>query len=316
MLLKSLSKYCHLAVLLFLGTAASAQTDADADMMAQGLFCVGPMYSYSSWDHYWEGSLKRDNPNIGTVSTQVFSVMGNYGVSKKLNLLFNVPYVKTKASAGTLHGLSALQDLGLFAKWLPVQKDMGKGRLRLLGVAGVSMPLSDYPADYLPLSPGLHTKNVMGRLIADYQWKRLFVSGAGTYTYRSNVTIDRDAYYTTEMHYTDEVKMPNTASVALRTGYRSKHLLAEAVVSRGNTLGGFDITRNNMPFPSNRMNMTTAGVNLRWIPAALPELTLNAGADRTVAGRNVGQASTLYGGVFYIFNINRKAPVTHQFQTN
>lgn len=285
-------------------------------MMAQGLFCVGPMYSYSNWDHYWEGTLKRNNQNIGTVSTEVLSVMGNYGVSKKLNLLFNVPYVKTKASAGTLHSMKGWQDLSLFVKWLPLQKDWGAGRFRLLGVAGVSAPLSNYSPDYLPLSIGLHSKNVLGRLLADYQWKKLFVTGVGTYTWRSNVTIDRDAYYTTEMHYTDEVQMPNAASFALRTGYRSKHLLAEAVVSNWTTLGGFDITRNNMPFPSNRMNMTAAGLNLRWIPAPLPALTLNAGADYTLSGRNVGQATTVYGGVYYIFNINRKAALTHQFQTN
>ena len=27
------------------------------------------MYSYGSWDHYWEGTFKRNNQNLGTVST-------------------------------------------------------------------------------------------------------------------------------------------------------------------------------------------------------------------------------------------------------
>ena len=51
---------------------ASAQTDMDAIMMEKNAFCVGPMYAYSSWKNYWEGTLKRDNQNLGTVSTQMY----------------------------------------------------------------------------------------------------------------------------------------------------------------------------------------------------------------------------------------------------
>src|SRR5690349_17598347 len=80
---------------------AFAQTDIDAIMLGKNQFCVGPMYSYSSWKNYWEGTMKRDNLNLGTISTKMVSVMGNYGISPKLNVLFSVPYVSTKASAGT-----------------------------------------------------------------------------------------------------------------------------------------------------------------------------------------------------------------------
>ena len=59
---------------------ATAQTDMDAIMMEKNAFCVGPMYSYSSWKDYWEGTLKRENLNIGKVTTQMYSVMGNYGI--------------------------------------------------------------------------------------------------------------------------------------------------------------------------------------------------------------------------------------------
>ena len=79
-------------------------------MMSKKNLCIGPMFSYSSWKDYWEGTRKRDNENLGTVSTQMYSVMGNYGVSDKLNVLFGLPYVKTKASAGTMSGLKGIQD--------------------------------------------------------------------------------------------------------------------------------------------------------------------------------------------------------------
>ena len=305
----------YLIVLLCcLSGYAHAQTDMDGDMMAKGLLCTGPMYSYSSWDHYWEGTLNRKNLNMGTVSTQTYSLMGNYGISKKLNVLFSVPYVKTKASAGTLHGMQGWQDASLYLKWRPLRTDLGNGKFSLIGVAGYMTPLSNYTPDFMPLSIGMHSTSLLGRAIADYQWKKLFVTTSVTYTYRNNVTLDRAAYYTTEMHYTNEVQMPDMASFNFRTGYRSKSLLAEAIVNSSRTLGGFDITRNNMPFVSNRMNATMAGVNIRYMPKPLPALTLNAGADYTLSGRNAGQSTTIYGGVYYIFNFNRKSTKDSPFQ--
>jgi hypothetical protein len=237
--------------------------------------------------------------------------MGNYGISKKLNVLFNIPYIKTKASAGTLHSMKGLQDLSLFIKWKPFQKNLGNGKISLLGVAGYSVPLSNYQADYLPLSIGLHNQSLLGRIIADYQLKKFFLTASGAYIYKSNTTIDRTAYYTTEMHYTNEVQMPDASSYNFRAGYRSKKLTAEAFVTNYTTLGGFDITRNNMPFPSNRMNATASGIEIKWKPNPLPSLTLNAGADYTFAGRNAGQATTVFGGVYYIFDIDHKKTVAH-----
>ena len=54
---------------------SSAQTDMDAIMMEKKQLCIGPMYSYSSWKNYWEGTLKRNNQNLGTISTDAFVVM-------------------------------------------------------------------------------------------------------------------------------------------------------------------------------------------------------------------------------------------------
>ncbi len=51
------------------------------------------------------------------------------------------------------------------------------------------------------------------------------------------------------MHNTHEVEMPNAANYNFRAGFRNYRWIAEAAVNRWVTLGGFDITRNNMPFP-------------------------------------------------------------------
>jgi len=284
--------------------AVKAQTDQDAIMMMKNNFCVGPVYNYGSWKNYWEGTLKRENLNLGKVSTQTYSVMGNYGITSKLNVLFNMPYVKTNATAGTLHGLKGFQDLSLWLKWMPYEKDWGNSTFSIYGVGGVSFPTTNYVADFLPLSIGLHSTNFSGRIIADYQVGDFFVTGSGTYTYRTNIKIDRTSYYTDQMHQTNKVDMPDVAVYNLRAGYRTHFLIAEAVVTRQTTLGGFDIRRNDMPFPSNRMNMTAVGAGFKYTVKSLPALSIIGGGNHVVAGRNVGQSTSFYGGIFYVLNFS------------
>ena len=284
----------------------NAQTDLDGVMMTKNNFCTGVVYSYSSWKNYWEGSFKRDNENLGTISTQMIGAMGNYGITDKLNVLFSIPYVQTKASAGSLKGLKGIQDLSLWVKWMPIDLKLGKGDFSVYGVAGYSFPVSDYVADFLPMSIGLRSKNLSVRAIADYQLGKFFVTGSATYIHRSNIEIDRNSYYTTEMHYSNEVKMPDAASFNFRAGYRSNSFTGEAVLSNWTTLGGFDITKNNMPFPSNEMNATRAGVAFKYTTKPLPGLSIIASGNTTLTGRNVGQSTDFTAGVFYVFDFKKK----------
>src|SRR5258708_39855379 len=133
----------------------------------------------------------------------MFGLMGTYGVSRKLNILVSAPYVTTHATAGTLHGMHGIQDLSLWVKWLAVEQNIGNGVLSLYALGGGSLPLTNYIADYLPLSIGLHSKTLSGRIMADYQAGNLFVTASGTYTYRRNIQIDRYSHYTTEVHLTN-----------------------------------------------------------------------------------------------------------------
>jgi len=299
-------------ILLFAGQQMLfAQTDMDAIMMGKNRLCIGPMYSYTSWKNYWEGELKRNNLNLGTVSTQTFSVMGNYGITSKLNLLFNVPYIKTKASAGTMQGMKGVQDLSLFVKWMPVEKEMLNGVISIYGIVGASVPLTNYVADYLPLSIGMRSKTASLRLMGDYQTGSFFITASGTYVLRDNIKIDRTAYYITEMHLTNEVYIPNGGNFNVRAGFRSDRLIAEAVLNSWKTFGGFDISRNNMPFPGNRMNATSIGANFKYVlPSKNHEVSLVAGGNTTVAGKNMGQSTTVYGSVFYVLDFTHKTKTT------
>lgn len=283
-----------------------AQTDGDAIMLNKKIFCAGAMYSYGSWKDYWEGDFKRDNENMGTVSTQMITVMGNYGITKNLNALFSLPYVQTKATGGTLKGMKGVQDLSLMLKWKFLSAQVGEGKLSTFAIGGFSLPVTNYVADFLPMSIGMHSKNLSIRGMADYQVGKFFTTASGVFIYRSNIELDRESYYDTQMHNTHTVDMPNVAGFNVRAGYRSKALIAEGLVDYMNTIGGFDIRKNDMPFPSNNMDATMVGVNFKYtFLKALKGLELTGGARYTVAGRNVGQSTIFNGGIFYLMNFSK-----------
>jgi hypothetical protein len=298
---------------LIFATHTSAQTEIDGLMMEKNALCIGPMYGYSSWKNYWEGTLKRNNENLGTVSMSMFSVMGNYGINNKLNVLFAAPYIKTKASAGTMSGMKGIQDLSLWVKWKAYTVRVLGGRLSFIAIGGYSFPLSDYPADFLPLSIGLRSKSLSLRGMVDFQKGSWFGTASAAFIDRANIFIDRTAYYTTEMHYTNEVEMPDVATYNFRAGYRDRGLVAEAIFEMWNTLGGFDITRNNMPFPSNEMDASRVGFNFKYDMPFHRNLSLTGNVMTTVdlkglgfENRNVGQSTGFNIGVFYVIDLSKK----------
>ena len=286
---------------------AWAQLDNDALLMGKGDLCTGPMYMHNSWTNYWEGTLKRENLNIGTMTTHSISLMGMYGVNKKLSVFYNFPYVVTHSNAGNWKGQRGLQDASLWLKFKGYTHQVGSTKLSAIGMAGISTPMSNYSMDMLPYSLGLGSTNLSARLLLDVQRGKWFATAGATYIHRSNVKLDRTAYYTTQMVYSQWVHMPNATQWHLRTGYRTSTTTAELVAENFTTQGGFDITRNNMPFISNRMNATRLGVHLKKEGLIWKPFTLMAGGNYVVQGRNVGQSTTLYTGAAWLFPFKPKA---------
>jgi hypothetical protein len=291
---------------IFISSTTIAQTDIDGLMMDKNLFCAGLTYGNSTWKNYWEGTLKRENLNLGNVKTSNVMVMGNYGITNKLNVLFGIPYIKTKATAGQLKGQQGIQDLSLFVKWVGIEKQIKKAILKGILIGGISTPLTNYTPDLLPLSIGLHSKTASLRAMVDYQRNNWFGTASATYVIRDNVKLDRSTYYTTQVHYTNMVEMPDASNFNVRAGYRSETWIVEALFNRWITNGGFDITRNNMPFVSNEMNATTIGLHLKYETNFVDGLSFVGDAMTTVAGRNVGQTGGFNAGIFYIMDFSKK----------
>ena len=299
----------RLLFLFGIGMSASvcAQTLTDGLMMPRKNLCTGFMYMHDSWTDYWQGELKRDNGNIGKITTQSLTWMGNYGITDKLNVIAMLPYIKTKASMGTLQGMEGVQDLSIGVKYNFFAKKTEKNTFKTFAVLNFSTPLTDYSPDFLPLSLGTQTTNLTYRLTAFFKLEQgWFVNASGGYTWRSNTTLDRPSYYDGNQFYiSDEVKMPNVFDVFVSLGYLKNGLQVELNYIQQNTLGGGDIRPQDMPFVSNRMNAIRVGGTVMYYLPKPKHLAVRAATAFTVDGRNMSQSKTFMGGLLYTIQFSQ-----------
>lgn len=296
-----------MVVLAAITKNALAQTPTDGLMMGKNLFCTGFMYTNDKWTDYWEGGLKRDNGNIGTITTQSLMYYGVYGITGKLNIVAMLPYVKTEASQGTLHSMEGIQDLSLGVKYNFIRKEWNKFTFRAFGGLYFSTPLSDYTPDFIPLSIGAHTTNVTPRINAMFRLNQgWFVNGSAGYAFRSNTELDRPSYYDGEEFVnSSEVDMPNVFDLFVSAGYQKEALQVELNYVQQNTLGGADIRRQDMPFVSNKMNAQRLGLLAMYYFPKPKNLAVRGSVHYTVNGRNVGQATTYLAGLLYTFKFGK-----------
>jgi hypothetical protein len=292
--------------LALVATPAAAQMIEDGVSIAPRQLRASVEYGRDRWDEYWEGSLRRTNDNIGTLTTESVNVGLAYGATRRLALFAQLPYVRTEASDGVLASMSGRQDLTVAARYRFLRARVG-GRASVGGfvVAGASAPTSDYTPDFLPLSIGLGSKKAFARLTGHVQDRSgAFVDASVGHAWRSNVTLDRAAYYTDGAFFqTDEVEMHDVQDFTAAVGYQKGRWCIPVGIAGQRTLGGGDIRRQDMPFVSNRMNFTRAHARVMYTLPVPTSVTLGVGAMQTLSGRNVGRSTTLMGGVTYAFGL-------------
>lgn len=293
----------NIYILLFalLPSAAFSQTFTDGLMMPKGSFCTGAMYSHDKWTDYWEGTLKRHNDNIGTITTQSVTWIGTYGITDKINVLVTFPYVWTKASQGTLRGMEGIQDITIGGKYNFFARRTEASTLKFFGSLSFAMPLTDYTPDFLPLSIGTATKRLNWRATAFYRIKQgWFGNVSAGYTWRSNVTLDRPAHmYDGHNINNTEAFVPNVVDLFASLGYIKGPIQAEANFMQMTSVDGDDIARQAMPEVGNRMNATKVGATIMYYVPKPKGLALRLAGSYTLVGRNAGVSTTLMAGILY-----------------
>ncbi len=270
----------------------------DAIYMKKKTICIAAMAGQSSWDTYWENALQRTNPNLGVHTERTIGGMVAAGISKRMNILAGLPYISTKNSAGNLQDQHGLQDLSIHLKY----KLVDHAGFTVSGVLGGSIPASNYVAEFLPMSIGVHSKNLIGRAIFNYHTPGgLYSTLQGGYTMRSHIKIDKDAYQANDqVYYSNEVAIPDVADASIRIGMLKKTWQAELFYETNQCVSGDYIRRNDMPFPTNQMKMNAAGAYLKYQPSQLGGIVRFA---KVLSGVNAGQSTMIMAGVLFQFSV-------------
>jgi hypothetical protein len=295
-------KVRYIIVFVFSNFILKAQSLTDGIFMPKKYFCGGVMIARDRFDQYWEGTTLRRNANMGTMTMDNISIMANYGLSDKLNIIVMAPYIQTKASAGVMAGMNGIQDLtaGLKYNILTI-----KG-LDIIAMAGGSIPLSNYVAAY-PLAIGTQSKTLFGRAMLHYlNQKGWTMTAHSNYIFRNNITIDATNYYTDSNIFSNEVRMDNIFQAGLRAGYYTHRIGAELTFDQSNVLGGFDIRRNDMMFPANKQQMSRLGMVAFYRIKPLHDLQVIGNIAYTLSGRNVGKALSINLGLTMALDFNKK----------
>lgn len=300
-----LSLICVLA-----GFQLKAQTPTDGLMMPQGQLCILGQYSNSSWENYWQGETKRSNSNLGTVTTQSAMVMGNYGITSKLNVMLGLPYVWTGSDVSYISGQKGLQDLAVFVKYQLLETKAPGGAFKIQTTGGLSTPVTNYSADLMPFSIGIHSKTASLRGILNYTANfGLYLTAEVGHTWRSNVIIDRDSYlFHNELVESDEMPVPNILDYSARIGYIRSRLQAEVWYDAFTGLTGDDIRYNEAPQATNKMAAGQIGLFGKYF--ITKRFALLASASQVMNGRNAGESFTWVAGFTYFLDVNRKAEET------
>jgi hypothetical protein len=286
------------------GFQLGAQTPTDGLMMPHGQLCILGQYSNSSWENYWEGENKRSNLNLGKVTTQSAMVMGNYGITSKLNVMLGLPYVWTGSDISYITGQKGLQDLAVFVKYQILETKAPGGAFKIQATGGLSTPVTDYSADLMPFSIGLQSKTASIRGVLNYTADfGLYLTAQAGHTWRSNTTVDRNSYlFDNKLIYSDEMPVPNIFDYSARIGYIKSRLQAEIWYDAFTGLSGDDIRYNEAPQATNKMAAGQAGIFGKYF--ITKRFALLASLSQVLHGRNVGESLTWVGGVTYFLNIN------------
>jgi hypothetical protein len=289
---------------------AFAQTPTDGLMMKKGENCSVIAYSSSTWKNYWEGATKRDNPNLGKVTTQNGMFMSALGINDKLNIIVALPYIKTSASVSYLAGQQGIQDFSAWLKYQIAEKSSPFGTLKVFATGGFSIPTNNYVADYLPFSIGLQSKTASARLILNYNKNGFYVNAQGGIIARSDAKIDRNSFiFNNKLYQSNVMPVPNAADGSLSLGFVNQRFQTFVSLDRFGCLSGDDIRYNDAPILTNRMSSTS----VNWFGKVnMGKFSIIANLGKVLDGRNVGEATSFGIGGAYLFQVFNKEKASKQ----
>ena len=275
--------------------AASAQSPVSGFMAGKGHGATVVSYNAEKYSSVFLVPQEIDGvPVFNEVAVKSVSFFANYGITDKLDVSLNAPYVTAtgKASDQVLKNLNyqnerkGLQDVSLHLKYKPLSYTVGAGTLDFMGALGVQTPLGNYRAD-----EGLQSIIAIGN-------RSTTVNAIAIAHYKSNIGF----FATAQVGYSLRSNgVPSALISEFKAGYALENIYIDVYSASQVSSGGTDILQNGFDgvFPRTRVNYSRIGVNV-FVPIA-KGFGVSAGGSTYVAGRNIGKSSGLYGALVFSF---------------
>lgn len=231
-----------------------------------------------------------ETPVFKSVSTNSFNIYGNYGLTEKLDMIINIPFIQTLGSADkdVLSGLGysnqrdGAQDIAAYLKYQFAKV----GNVNFQGSVGFSTPLSNYNVNegfQSLIAIGNHASTLSGFLLGHFKDERgFFITGQAGYSVRGG-------------------EVPNAILSELKIGLATSRFYIAGQVGNQTSTGGVDILRPGFTgfFPATKVNYTKVGGTI-YAPID-GNLGLSISGGGVVDGRNVGKSYYGAAGLTYNF---------------
>lgn len=292
----TIRKMLYLVALFAAPMVVAAQSPVNGFMQGKGNGSVVLSYATETYDKVFLVPEEIDGvPVFNEVQKSSVSLYASYGITDKLDVALNAPYITSKGSAtdATLTDLNftneikGIQDLSLHLKYSAVTIDFGGSNLSLLATAGVQTPIGDYKVDEgLQSIIAIGNRSTSINAIAAAHFKMdsgVFATAQGGYSFRSN-------------------DVPNAFISEFKAGYAGSSFYVDAYVAgQLSSKDAPDILQEGFVgvFPVTRVNYTRVGLNV-FVPI-VSSFGVAGGGSTYVAGRNLGKSTAFYGGLVFSF---------------
>jgi len=282
-------------LIAFIGSLANAQTGVSGFMKSKGEGSLSLSTAVENYDKVLLVPSEIDGvPVFNDVQINSYNLYFEYGITDRFNVSLNLPHITSTGNAtdailqetGFENERSGFQDMSLNLKYLVAGIDFESSNLNFMANLGFETPLSDYEVD-----EGLQSIIAIGNRstrfnqvgIAQFKMENgFFATGQLGYSVRS-----------------DEV--PDAILSQLKVGYAGSKFYGDVYIGSQKSQSGVDILGEGFTgfFPATRVSFTRIGANF-YVPV-YESFGLSAGYASIIDGRNIGKATTFFGGLNYSF---------------
>ncbi len=265
------------AICIAAASAPALALDLNGFLREKGHGDVAISYTTESYDEFWRGEEKVSNPGVGEVDTQSLAIWLAYGITDRVTLIANLPYVEAEGDGTAGFEEKDLSDFSALAAFRLAES--GDGRHSFTGAAGLRTIASNYLADN-PVSVGDGTADWLVRAIYQFRHKRFYVSQQVGYDVRGG-----DA--------------PNGFPLYTEIGHTWGRTTVNAFYQMLISESGTDIGDPGFTFPSNEEEYERVGA--KAFVRARDRVGFAVSAFTTLDGRNSGDATGFSLGVDFGF---------------